>query len=95
MYFFTMDDDIRAWRYLGMASRYALEIGLHRRDTLNRFPNQQQRMLAVRLFWSLYTMDRRFSFGIGLPFTIQDADIDPLLPEPVSSTATTNSGFHC
>lgn len=28
-------------------------------------------------------LDRRWSFGTGLPFAIQDADIDPLLPEPV------------
>jgi hypothetical protein len=37
----------------------------------------------VRVFWSVYALDRRWSFGTGMPFAFQDADIDPLLPEPV------------
>lgn len=28
-------------------------------------------------------LDRKFSFGTGLPFAIQDSDIDTNLPEPV------------
>jgi len=38
----------------------------------------------IKLFWSIYVLDRRWSFGTGMPFALQDADIDPLLPEPVS-----------
>ena len=59
-------------------------MGLHRKDILNReFSDQEDRSWAVKLFWSIFVLDRRWSFGTGLPFAIQDADIDPLLPMPV------------
>lgn len=45
--------------------------------------NENDRANAIKLFWSVYVMDRRWSFGIGMPFVIQDHDLDPSLPEPV------------
>lgn len=41
-------------------------------------------MWAVRLFWCIYILDRRWSIGLSLPFTLQDADIDSELIQPVS-----------
>lgn len=38
------------------------------------------------LFWAVYNLDRRWSFGTGMPFAMQDSDIDPLLPKPVRPT---------
>jgi hypothetical protein len=38
------------------------------------------------LFWSIYVLDRRWSFGTGMPFALQDSDIDPLLQKPDAST---------
>lgn len=62
-----------------------LEMGLHRRDAVLRAFNTEEELVAVnKLFWSVYCLDRRWSIGTGLPFTIQDEDIDPYLPEPVS-----------
>ena len=34
------------------------------------------------LFWSIYVLDRRWSFGTGMPFALQDSDIDPQLSKP-------------
>lgn len=63
-----------------------IELGLHRRDSLFRVvPDEEDRAKVLRLFWSIYVLDRRWSFGTGMPFALQDADIDPSLPEPVSS----------
>jgi hypothetical protein len=63
----------------------ALEMGLHRKETLiSLFPDPAKRSMVMRLFWCIYVLDRRWSFGTSLPFAIQDADIDPELPEPVS-----------
>ena len=63
-----------------------VELGLHRRDSLFKvFPDEQERGTVVKLFWSIYVLDRRWSFGTGMPFAMQDADIDPNLPEPVSN----------
>ena len=65
----------------------ALELGLHRHESLKEdFPGDDERSRANRLFWCIYVLDRRWSFGTSLPFSLQDADIDPELPEPVRVT---------
>jgi len=87
-YNFQQDEEVSASRILSIATRQAIEIGLHRRQTLLEvFPNVEERSWALRLFWSIYVLDRRWSFGTGMPFALQDADIDPKLPEPVSANA--------
>lgn len=50
-------------------------------------PDNEERSWAIKLFWSIYVLDRRWGFGTGMPFTLQDDDIDPSLPEPVSKDA--------
>ena len=74
-----------AWRTIGLAARGGIELGLHLREPpFAIFTNEQERERANRLFWCIYILDRRWSFGTGLPFAIHDDDIDPSLPEPVS-----------
>lgn len=74
-----------AYRTIGVAARMCLEMGLHRRDALMKgFQTEEEALAANRVFWSVYSLDRRWSFGTGLPFAIQDEDVDPSLPEPVS-----------
>lgn len=71
-----------------------LELGLHRRDSLFKVvTNEEERSDAIKLFWSIYVLDRRWSFGTGMPFALQDADIDPNLPEPVSSRTSSCKTF--
>ena len=53
---------------------------------MRHFPDEEERSWAVKLFWSIYVLDHRLSFGTGMPFAVQDADIDPWLPEPVRAT---------
>lgn len=86
-YHFHTDDDALAYRIIGVGARMCLEMGLHRRDALAKsFPDEAQWPEIVKIFWSIYSLDRRWSFGTGLPFVIQDEDIDPNLPEPVIYT---------
>lgn len=74
-----------AWRTIGISVRIALEMGLNRRETLIAgFKDKQQRLWANKMFWCVYVLDRRWSFGVGMPFALHDLDIDPDLPEPVS-----------
>jgi hypothetical protein len=88
MYHFHRDDEALAWRIIGMAARQCLELGLHRRETyLSVFIDPEEQAAAIRTFWSVYVLDRRWSFGTGMPFALQDQDIDPNLPKPVSSTS--------
>lgn len=87
MYHFTRDDEGLAWRVSGLAARHCLELGLHRRDTYaTLFPNPDDQAVAIRTFWTIYVLDRRWSFGTGMPFALQDADIDSNLPKPVCHT---------
>jgi hypothetical protein len=63
-----------------------LEMGLHQREILEQkaLADVQKEQL-VRLFWSLYVLDNRWSIGTGLPSHLNADDIDPTLPRPVSS----------
>lgn len=84
-YYFQKDEESQAWRFIGIAARICIEMGLHRRDSLLKtFTNEAEYLQAIRIFWVVYALDRRWSFGTGMPFALQDADIDPGLPEPVS-----------
>lgn len=84
IYHFQCDDSVLAWRTIGLAARIALELGLHRRESLEEnFPDPQKRHWALRLFWCIYVLDRRWSFGTSLPFALQESDIDPDLPHLV------------
>lgn len=40
----------------------------------------------LRLFWSIYILDMRWSFGTGTPFALEDTDIHPWLPGPEEKT---------
>lgn len=61
-------------------------MGLHRKESLEQgFQDLDRRDWALRLFWCIYILDRRWSFGIGMPFVLQDSDIDPELPSLVSN----------
>lgn len=93
MYNFHRDDEALAWRIIGLAARQCLELGLHRRETYNgtTFVDPEERSAAIRTFWSVYVLDRRWSFGTGLPFALQEADIDPNLPKPDDSTPYLNA----
>jgi hypothetical protein len=87
MYHFHCDDESLAWRLTGNAARMAMELGLHRHETYSTiFTTDAERNVAMILFWSIYVLDRRWSFGTGMPFALQDADIDPLLQKPDAST---------
>jgi hypothetical protein len=85
IYHFHCDEEALAWRIIGQVARMCIELGLHRRDSLFKVvTDEAERSSAIKLFWSIYVLDRRWSFGTGMPFAFQDADIDPNLPEPVS-----------
>ncbi|KAI1424962.1 fungal-specific transcription factor domain-containing protein [Xylaria sp. FL1777] len=83
IYYFHIDEDLLAWRTIGNAARMTLEMGLHRRRSLmDNYKSTDHQEKAKRVFWCVYALDRRWSFGIGLPFALNDRDIDPELPEP-------------
>ncbi|KAK4642266.1 hypothetical protein QC761_506670 [Podospora bellae-mahoneyi] len=81
-YHFYCDEELYAWRTLGIAARMVLEMGLHRRQSLiTNFLDPADREDALVVFWSVYCLDRRWSLGTGLSFAIVDRDVDPELPD--------------
>ncbi|RDW92893.1 putative C6 transcription factor [Aspergillus mulundensis] len=81
--YFQIDEETLAWRTIGIVERMCLEKGLHRRETLKHpaiIAAGKNRVL--KLFWSVRVLDLRWSFGTGMPYSIDDSDIDPWLSEP-------------
>ena len=84
-YHFQRDEENQAYRLIGVATRLCLEKGLHdSANLLMQYPDDTQRAWIVKLFWSIYVLDRRWSLGMGRPFALQDRDIDASLPKPVN-----------
>lgn len=69
-----------AYTYCGIAMRMALSLGLHRSlpadTTLSRVEQEHRR----RIWWTLYTLDRKCSAMRGYPVLISDSVIDVALP---------------
>lgn len=76
-----------AWRTSCLAVLGSLQLGLHRWDTWLKtggiFPGELERSWAINLFWCIYVLNKELSFQTGLPFSLQDSDLDPSIPEPV------------
>ncbi|KAF2764633.1 fungal transcriptional regulatory protein [Teratosphaeria nubilosa] len=81
-YEFQRDNEGTSWRIIGLTARLCIELGLHRRETYDAMTDDTERSETILLFWSIYVLDRRWSLGTGMPFALQDADIDPNLPKP-------------
>jgi Fungal specific transcription factor domain len=85
IYLFQTDEETIAWRIIGTAQRLCLEMGLHRSETYPQHAIVSYGKEGVlKLFWSVYTLDMRFSMGTGMPYHLDTSDIDPSLPRPVS-----------
>ncbi|KAK5659366.1 hypothetical protein OQA88_1459 [Cercophora sp. LCS_1] len=83
IYHLLCDQQLFAWRTIGIAARLVLEIGLHRRESLlTGFPDATDRDAATAVFWCVCVLDRQCGLENGLSFALIDRDIDPGLPEP-------------
>ncbi|KAG5934172.1 hypothetical protein E4U53_000753 [Claviceps sorghi] len=81
-YRFLSNDEVLSWRVIGQVMRLCLEAGLHQKRGLMKIQDEAERKNALNSFWSAYVLDRRWAFGTGLPFAVQDDEIDPNLPLP-------------
>ncbi|KAM0556911.1 hypothetical protein ACHAPJ_005584 [Fusarium lateritium] len=81
-YRFLSNDEVLAWRVMGHVARLCLELGINQRTGLMRIQDEEERKNALVSFWSAYVLDRRWAFATGLPFAVQDEEIDSQLPFP-------------
>ena len=64
---------------IGTALRVAVTFGLHReRPRQDWGPSITER--CQRVWWTVYVLDRTFSSSMGVPISIQDADITTTMP---------------
>ena len=87
MYLFHSDQETRSWRMIGVAARLCIELGLHRSETYTTlFSSDDERDAALRLFWSVYVLDKRWSLGTGMVSALTESDIDSKLDKPHASS---------
>jgi hypothetical protein len=81
-YRFLANEEVLAWRVIGQVTRLCLELGIHQASGLAKIQDETRRRNALNTFWTAYVLDRRWAFGTGLPYVLQDDEIDPRLPFP-------------
>ncbi|GAA98844.1 uncharacterized protein L969DRAFT_76596 [Mixia osmundae IAM 14324] len=80
LYLMGASTPISAWLALGMAIRRAQDLGCHRQRNQIWRTSLLRDQLRKRVWWTLYSLDRKLSAGLGRPLAIQDEDVDLDLP---------------
>jgi hypothetical protein len=82
IYHFHLDEETTAGRFTSMGARLCIELGLNRQQNIARsFATTEAREEATICFWCAYALDRRGSIGLGVPYILQDSDIDTAAPQ--------------
>ena len=76
-------EEASSWHFIGLAITKAISAGLHRNKTTESSSDDSQTLL-----WTLYNLDRAFSFVLDRPFSIEDGDMTIELPPATSLGAT-------
>ncbi|KAF5573949.1 C6 transcription factor [Fusarium pseudoanthophilum] len=80
LYLLSTDDIEHHHIYLALALNQALGLSMHR-EAGNSEETPQAREVKVRVFWTIYTMERLISGIMGLPTMLQVKDISVSLPQ--------------
>jgi hypothetical protein len=75
LYFVFAEQPSLAYSTIGMASRLALQHGLHRRSSYTSLTVAETRQ-RTNIFWNVYIADRRISLSCRRPYSIRESDID-------------------
>ncbi|KAJ5123784.1 fungal-specific transcription factor domain-containing protein [Penicillium atrosanguineum] len=70
-----------AYLLIGISLRMAISLGLHQ-EISDKDIDNDTREHRRRLWWSTYSMERLLCVTSGHPISIQDEDVDLLLPSP-------------
>lgn len=82
-----------AYSYAGMALRLCLTLGLHHNVPEGYAISAVEREHRIRVWWSVYIIDRMTSSKLGHPVTVQDSDIDVDLPSMENLTPSEQEEF--
>ncbi|KAL9473239.1 hypothetical protein ACSS6W_007619 [Trichoderma asperelloides] len=88
IFFFLSDREVLAWRGIGNVLRLLQENSSRNSGDLSLQDGGQIAAAGEMLYWCVYTLDRRWSFGTELPFAVHDTEIDrhPMLEGDSLST---------
>ncbi|PYH85387.1 hypothetical protein BO82DRAFT_429392 [Aspergillus uvarum CBS 121591] len=81
IYLFRLDMINKAEKLLAIAISHAHYLGLHRSQPVMEGLTPSEIEINRRLWWCLYTMDRRLAIDTGRPFLIQDINVNTPLPQ--------------
>ncbi|KAL7809265.1 hypothetical protein V8C26DRAFT_412108 [Trichoderma gracile] len=89
IFFFHCDREVLAWRAIGNVLRLLQENSSRNSGDLSLHEGSQIAASGEKVYWCVYTLDRRWSFGTDLPFAVHDTEIDrhPLLENDSPSTS--------
>lgn len=80
MYVLAGQEMEMAYSYLGIALRAAIANGMHKKFPFKDHFENNVTEARKRLFWSIYTIERRSSIALGRPETLPVSEIDLDLP---------------
>ncbi|KOS18786.1 putative transcriptional regulatory protein [Escovopsis weberi] len=98
IYLFLTDRENLAWRGIGIVMRLIVELNARNVDASNSQQSPSDSTRFDRMFWTIFTLDRRWSFGTGLPFSVHDSDIErhpTLIEDSMSSSYLKNMISYC
>ncbi|KAI9048299.1 hypothetical protein LZ554_008094 [Drepanopeziza brunnea f. sp. 'monogermtubi'] len=76
----TLNRRNTAYTYIGLAMRLSMMLGLHRKIPESSPLSAAERQHRIRVWWTVYCLDRMMSSKLGHPAMMQDTDIDADLP---------------
>ncbi|EED18596.1 C6 transcription factor, putative [Talaromyces stipitatus ATCC 10500] len=93
LYSLALNRTRSAYTYAGMALRLCLTLGLHHNVPEGYAISPVERENRIRVWWSVYIIDRITSSKLGHPVTVQDSDIDVDLPSMEKLSPTEQEEF--
>jgi proline utilization trans-activator len=93
-YSVTLNRRNTAYAYTGLALRLSLMLGLHRKVENGPTMTAPEREHRIRVWWTVYCLDRLMSSKVGHPAMIQDEDIDTQLPSMDGLSPQDMQDFH-
>ncbi|KAI9823373.1 MAG: hypothetical protein M1826_007784 [Phylliscum demangeonii] len=80
LYLMAAEHVSRAWYICSMAVRSGQGLGLHLRNHVKSPMTDVEKEFRVRLWWSIYGLERLLEVGTGRPSAIEDSYLSLLLP---------------
>lgn len=90
-YYLSVGQISRSWIVVGVALRFAYSLGLHVRNEDPSASTTKKEML-VRIWWSIYSLERLLSIITGRPSIIVDSACSVPFPAPISEDQLSELG---